>query len=48
MHADLKAIEKAIGEMEADTRAGGLGTEGDLSFSHGHRLATKNPCRSIS
>lgn len=29
---DLEAIEMAIGEMDTDTRAGGLGTEGDLSF----------------
>jgi GntR family transcriptional repressor for pyruvate dehydrogenase complex len=34
---DLEAIEKAIGEMDTDTDAGGLGTEGDLVLSHGHR-----------
>ena len=41
--ADLEAIEKAIGEMDADTRSGGLGTEGDLSFHMAIAMATKNP-----
>jgi GntR family transcriptional repressor for pyruvate dehydrogenase complex len=40
---DLEAIEKAIGEMDADTRSGGLGTEGDLSFHMAIAMATKNP-----
>jgi GntR family transcriptional repressor for pyruvate dehydrogenase complex len=40
---DLEAIEKAIGEMDTDTRAGGLGTEGDLSFHMAIAMATKNP-----
>jgi GntR family transcriptional repressor for pyruvate dehydrogenase complex len=40
---DLKAIEKAIGEMEADTGSGGLGTEGDLAFHMAIASATKNP-----
>jgi GntR family transcriptional repressor for pyruvate dehydrogenase complex len=40
---DLEAIEKAIGEMATDTRAGGLGTEGDLSFHMAIAMATKNP-----
>lgn len=40
---DLDAIEKSIAEMEIDTRAGGLGTEGDLSFHMAIALATKNP-----
>jgi GntR family transcriptional repressor for pyruvate dehydrogenase complex len=31
-----------------DTGAGGLGTEGDLSFHMAIAMATKNPCRSIS
>jgi GntR family transcriptional repressor for pyruvate dehydrogenase complex len=42
-HADLEAIEKAIGQMDTDTRAGGLGTEGDLSFHMAIAWATKNP-----
>ncbi|MFO7714298.1 FadR/GntR family transcriptional regulator [Desulfosarcina sp.] len=41
--ADLGAIEKAIHDMETDTRSGGLGTEGDLSFHMAIALATKNP-----
>jgi GntR family transcriptional repressor for pyruvate dehydrogenase complex len=41
--SDLEAIEKAIGEMDADTRSGGLGTEGDLSFHMAIAMATKNP-----
>jgi GntR family transcriptional repressor for pyruvate dehydrogenase complex len=41
--ADLEAIEKAIAEMETDTRTGGLGTEGDLSFHMAIAMATKNP-----
>jgi GntR family transcriptional repressor for pyruvate dehydrogenase complex len=40
---DLEAIEKALREMDADTRAGGLGTEGDLSFHMAIAMATKNP-----
>jgi GntR family transcriptional repressor for pyruvate dehydrogenase complex len=40
---DLQTIEQAIGEMEADTAAGGLGTEGDLSFHMAIASATKNP-----
>jgi GntR family transcriptional repressor for pyruvate dehydrogenase complex len=40
---DLKAIENAIVEMEIDTRAGGLGTEGDLDFHMAIAMATKNP-----
>jgi GntR family transcriptional repressor for pyruvate dehydrogenase complex len=40
---DLEAIEKAIGEMERDTRSGGLGTEGDLTFHMAIASATKNP-----
>ncbi len=41
--ADLAAIEKAIDMMEADTRAGGLGTIGDLDFHMAIAMATKNP-----
>jgi GntR family transcriptional repressor for pyruvate dehydrogenase complex len=41
--SDLEAIEKAIVDMERDTGAGGLGTEGDLSFHMAIALATKNP-----
>ncbi|HSO20408.1 MAG TPA: FadR/GntR family transcriptional regulator [Desulfosarcina sp.] len=41
--ADIEAIENAIGEMEADTAAGGLGTEGDLAFHMAIASATKNP-----
>jgi len=41
--ADLEAIEKGIGEMERDTRTGGLGAEGDLSFHMAIAWATKNP-----
>jgi GntR family transcriptional repressor for pyruvate dehydrogenase complex len=41
--SDIEAIEKAIGEMDADTRSGGLGTEGDLSFHMAIAMATKNP-----
>jgi GntR family transcriptional repressor for pyruvate dehydrogenase complex len=41
--ADLDAIEKAIAAMETDTRAGGLGTAGDLAFHMAIALATKNP-----
>jgi GntR family transcriptional repressor for pyruvate dehydrogenase complex len=40
---DLKAIEKALQEMEADTADGGLGTEGDLTFHMAIASATKNP-----
>ncbi|BBO70467.1 GntR family transcriptional regulator [Desulfosarcina alkanivorans] len=40
---DLEAIEKAIVEMDTDTRSGGLGTEGDLSFHMAIASATKNP-----
>jgi GntR family transcriptional repressor for pyruvate dehydrogenase complex len=41
--SDLEAIETAIVDMERDTGAGGLGTEGDLSFHMAIALATKNP-----
>jgi GntR family transcriptional repressor for pyruvate dehydrogenase complex len=41
--SDLAAIEKAIGEMERDTKTGGLGTEGDLAFHLAIASATKNP-----
>jgi GntR family transcriptional regulator, transcriptional repressor for pyruvate dehydrogenase complex len=41
--ADLTAIEKAIGEMERDVAAGGLGTDGDLAFHLAIASATKNP-----
>jgi GntR family transcriptional repressor for pyruvate dehydrogenase complex len=41
--ADLAAIEKAIGEMERDIEAGGLGTDGDLAFHLAIASATKNP-----
>jgi GntR family transcriptional repressor for pyruvate dehydrogenase complex len=40
---DLTAIEAAIGEMETDTRTGGLGTEGDLAFHMAIAVTTKNP-----
>jgi GntR family transcriptional repressor for pyruvate dehydrogenase complex len=40
---DLAAIEKSIQEMETDTGAGGLGTEGDLTFHMAIASATKNP-----
>jgi GntR family transcriptional repressor for pyruvate dehydrogenase complex len=41
--SDLAAIETAIVDMERDTGADGLGTEGDLSFHMAIALATKNP-----
>lgn len=41
--SDLTTIEKAIDEMERDIEAGGLGTEGDLSFHLAIASATKNP-----
>jgi GntR family transcriptional regulator, transcriptional repressor for pyruvate dehydrogenase complex len=41
--SDLTAIEKAIGEMEHDIKAGGLGTDGDLAFHLAIASATKNP-----
>ncbi len=41
--AELEAIENAFTEMERDTRAGGLGTEGDLAFHMAIAAATKNP-----
>ena len=41
--SDLAAIEKAIGEMERDIEAGGLGTDGDLAFHLAIASATKNP-----
>lgn len=41
--SDLDAIESAIETMERDTGAGGLGTEGDLSFHMAIAEATKNP-----
>lgn len=41
--ADLAAIEGTLREMEADIDAGGLGTEGDLSFHMAIASATKNP-----
>lgn len=40
---DLVAMEEAIGEMEADTHAGGLGTAGDLAFHMAIATASKNP-----
>jgi len=40
---DLEAIANAIRQMEADTAAGGLGTEGDLTFHMAIASATKNP-----
>ena len=40
---DLAAIDRAIKNMEADTVAGGLGTEGDLTFHMAIASATKNP-----
>ncbi len=41
--AELERIEKALREMERDTRAGGLGTEFDLAFHMAIAAATKNP-----
>lgn len=41
--ADLEAIENALAEMQVDTDAGGLGTEGDLAFHLAIASATKNP-----
>ena len=41
--SDLRAIEKAIEEMDADTRTGGLGTEDDLAIHMAIASATKNP-----
>jgi GntR family transcriptional regulator, transcriptional repressor for pyruvate dehydrogenase complex len=41
--ADLESIEKAFEEMKADTRVGGLGTKGDLTFHMAIATATKNP-----
>jgi GntR family transcriptional regulator, transcriptional repressor for pyruvate dehydrogenase complex len=41
--ADLQAIEIAIGQMEADIDAGGLGADGELSFHMAIAAATKNP-----
>jgi DNA-binding FadR family transcriptional regulator len=46
--AGLEAIEKATGEMVADTCAGGLGAGGNLSFHMAIASATKTRCRSIS
>lgn len=40
---DLEAMELAIREMTADTRTGGLGTGGDLSFHMAIAAATRNP-----
>ena len=40
---DIKTLESAIREMEADTKAGGLGTEGDVAFHMAIAAATKNP-----
>jgi GntR family transcriptional repressor for pyruvate dehydrogenase complex len=40
---DLKTLEKAIWEMEAETKAGGLGTDGDVAFHLAIAAATKNP-----
>lgn len=40
---DLAAMEAAITEMAADTKTGGLGTGGDLSFHMAIAAATKNP-----
>ncbi len=40
---DLETIAKALEEMEVDTAAGGLGTEGDLAFHLAIASATKNP-----
>jgi hypothetical protein len=39
--SDLEAIEKPSRKMDADTDAGGLGTEGDLVLPHGHRLGNQ-------
>lgn len=40
---ELEAIERALADMEQDTRAGGLGTEGDIAFHMAIAAATKNP-----
>jgi GntR family transcriptional repressor for pyruvate dehydrogenase complex len=40
---ELEAIENAIADMEQDTRAGGLGSEGDIAFHMAIATATKNP-----
>ena len=41
--AELETIERAIADMEQDTRAGGLGSEGDMAFHMAIANATKNP-----
>lgn len=41
--SDLEAIGNALRKMTLDTEAGGLGTEGDLSFHMAIASATKNP-----
>lgn len=41
--ADLEAIEKAIGQMEADIDRGGLGIEGEFAFHTTIAASTKNP-----
>jgi GntR family transcriptional repressor for pyruvate dehydrogenase complex len=40
---ELEALAKAFNDMTADTRAGGLGTEGDVAFHMAIAAATKNP-----
>jgi GntR family transcriptional repressor for pyruvate dehydrogenase complex len=40
---DLETIEKAVADMATDTRAGGLGTDGDVSFHMAVATATHNP-----
>jgi GntR family transcriptional regulator, transcriptional repressor for pyruvate dehydrogenase complex len=39
---DLASMRAAIGKMETEIRAGGLGTEGDAEFHHAIALAARN------
>lgn len=40
---DIRFLEKSLKEMNAEVRAGGLGTEADVSFHMAISYATKNP-----
>jgi GntR family transcriptional regulator, transcriptional repressor for pyruvate dehydrogenase complex len=39
---DLKSMEAALAQMEAEVNAGGLGIEGDAAFHHSIALASRN------
>ncbi len=42
MSDDIDAMRAAVDQMEAEIKAGGLGTEGDAAFHHAIALAARN------